>query len=277
MGSRMAAHLIESGHELTVYNRTDSAANSLVSLGAKKANTIEAALTSCELIISMLSTPEVVSEVFLSENGVLKYANKGVTWIDCSTVNPSFSVICRNAAKQQNIQFLDAPVAGSKPQAETGDLVFFVGGDLAVFEKHQEVLSSMGKKCIYIGQAGHGSAFKMVVNLMLAQSMITFSEAVQFGQAMGLDTDFLLKTIPYLPVAAPFTQLKSPLINEQNFEPQFPLEWMTKDLRLCLQTAAELNHPIELTEVTKKQFDEAMEAGMGRLDFSAIFQFLKPT
>ena len=133
----------------------------------------------------------------------------------------------------------------------------------------------MGKKIINIGQAGQGASFKMLVNIMLAQSMVIFSESVLLGEKMGIDREFLLNVIPNLVVSAPFTKFKADMIRSGDYEVQFPLEWMYKDLHLAAQTAYELQQPLYLANLTKEIFAEAGHKGMGRLDFAAIHKFLE--
>lgn len=115
----------------------------------------------------------------------------------------------------------------------------------------------------------------MLVNIMLAQSMLIFSEAVILGKKMGMDRDFLLDTLPNLVVSAPFTKFKAQMIKEGTYDVQFPLEWMYKDLQLAFISSYELQHPLYLANLTKEVYAEAVSQGMGRLDFAAIHQLIE--
>lgn len=174
MGSRMAANLLKNGVELTVFNRSKEPVKALEAQGAIVANNIKEAVEQADIIISMLSTPEVVEAVFLGESGALSHMKSNAIWLDSSTVNPSFSLKAKNAAEKANIRFMDAPVAGTKPHAENAELVFFVGGSSELLKEVQPYLDWMGKKVLHIGETGKGASFKMLVNIMLAQSMIVF-------------------------------------------------------------------------------------------------------
>ncbi len=275
MGSRMAANLLKNGVDITVYNRSKSPVDKLVAQGARKANSAKEAVAQADLVFSMLSTPEVVQSSFLGNNGVLANMKKGAIWADCTTVNPSFSQQAKKVADKNGIRFLDAPVAGTKPHAQNAELVFFVGAAQSLLEEVQPYLEMMGKKVIHLGKVGQGAAFKMLVNIMLAQSMVIFSEAVLLGEKLGIDKAFLLNTIPNLVVAAPFTKFKSAMVKADDYEVQFPLEWMYKDLHLAAVTAYENNQPLYLANVTKELFAEATKSGMGRLDFAAIHRYLE--
>lgn len=275
MGSRMAANLLKNGVDVTVYNRSKEPVNILLGKGAKTAATANEAAENADIVFSMLSTPEVVDYVFLLEDGVLSTMKKNAIWVDCSTVNPSFSIKSKEVADKFGIRFIDAPVAGTKPQAEHAQLAFFIGAEKSLLEEVEPYLNFMGAKVINIGEAGKGASFKMLVNIMLAQSMIIFSEAVLLGEKMGISKEFLLSVIPNLVVAAPFTKFKADMVREDNYEVQFPLEWMHKDLHLAAVTAYEMNQPLYLANVAKELFAEANKNGMGRLDFAAIHRYLE--
>ena len=175
MGSRMAANLIKNGQEITVFNRSKEPIAKLKNLGAKTAESANEAVKNADLVFSMLSTPEVVNQVFLSKNGALSSMRRGTIWVDCSTVNPSFSMTSKDSADAAGIHFIDAPVGGTKPHAENAELVFFVGAEKSLLEKVEPFLNFMGKKILHLGETGKGASFKMLVNIMLAQSMIIFS------------------------------------------------------------------------------------------------------
>jgi len=275
MGSRMAANLLKNGVELTVYNRSKEAVEQLKEQGAKAADTPKQAVAEADIVFSMLSTPEVVEALFLGDKGTLAAMKNGALWVDCSTVNPSFSRKAGEAAGRAGIHFLDAPVAGTKPHAENAELVFFLGGEQNLLETVRPYMEMMGRKVLHIGKVGQGASFKMLVNIMLAQSMAIFSESVLLGQKMGISKEFLLKAIPGLVVAAPFTGAKAAMIQKEDYEVQFPLEWMHKDLHLAATTAYELNQPLYLANLTKELFAEANNKGMGRLDFAAIHKYLE--
>ena len=142
-------------------------------------------------------------------------------------------------------------------------------------EQAQPYMEMMGQKVLHLGETGKGASFKMLVNAMLAQSMLIFSETVLLGEKMGLSKDFLLKVLPTLPVIAPFTQAKVEMIRSDDYEVMFPLELMHKDLHLAAITAYENNQPLYLANVAKELYAEANQKGMGRMDFAAIHKYLE--
>ena len=275
MGSRMAAHLAKKSVTLRVFNRTKTDLtfnkNEKVTIATSIQNVVEDA----DIVFSMLSTPEAVEAVFFGKKKALSTMKKNAIWVDCSTVNPSFSKKAHVEAASYGIRFLDAPVAGSKPQAENAALVFFVGGEKNTLNQVMPYLEMMGKKVVHIGETGQGASFKMIVNIMLGQSMLLFSEAVLLGEKMGISKTFLLDTLPNLVVSAPFTKFKAEAIKNDTYAVQFPLEWMYKDLQLATATAYEYRQPLFLANLTKELFAQAHSMGMGRLDFSAIYKYLE--
>lgn len=275
MGSRMAANLLKNGADLTVYNRTAKSTLPLKENGAKVADSAAEAVREADVVFSMLSTPQVVADVFWGEGNVLQAMKKGTWWLDCTTVNPSFSMQSKTEAEKAGIKFLDAPVSGSKSQAEGAELIFLVGSTEKNAREMDGFFNMMGKKTIYMGEIGKGASFKMIINMMMAQSMALFSEAVLLGDKMGISKEFLLETLPDLIVTPPFIKNKINNIAKGEYEVQFPLEWMHKDLHLAAISAYENNQPLYLANVAKEMFEGAKAKGMGRLDFSAIFKYLE--
>jgi 3-hydroxyisobutyrate dehydrogenase-like beta-hydroxyacid dehydrogenase len=176
---------------------------------------------------------------------------------------------------QNKLRFLDAPVAGTLPQARNAELVFFVGGDEKDVQEVSPLLDMMGKKTMHLGESTKGSAFKMLVNAMLAQSMLIFSETILLGEKMGFDSNFLLDVMPNLVVSAPFTKAKAQMIKADDYQVMFPLELMHKDLHLATTTAYEMQQPLLMANLAKELYANASKQGMGRLDFAAIHDYLK--
>jgi 3-hydroxyisobutyrate dehydrogenase-like beta-hydroxyacid dehydrogenase len=274
MGSRMAKNLLKNNARLTVFNRSINPMQELERLGASAAKSYGQAVQDADIVFTMLASPEVVEQVVLSETGFMTEMKDNAIWVDCSTVNPSFSLKESKVAKKHKIRFIDGPVAGTKPHADKGELVFFVGGEKDDLVEIEPFLKFMGNKIIHVGETGKGTSFKMLVNALLAQSMLAFSETLLLGEKLGLSKDFLLDTLPNLAVSAPFTKAKAEMIRADNYEVQFPLEWMHKDLHLVALTAYENDQPLCLANLAKELYANAKQGGLGREDFAAIYKFL---
>lgn len=275
MGSRMARNLLkDKSLSLTVANRSAEAVKALEAEGARGASSASEAARNADIVITMLSDPTVLEDVAFGDEGFVAAMQKGALWVNSSTVDPACTRQCANRANAAGVRFLDAPVAGTKQPAEDGTLTYLLGGDATDVEGARPLLELMGQKILHVGAAGQGSAFKMLVNALLAQSMLAYAETALLGEKFGFSRDFLMDTLPNLPVSAPFLQGKSELIREGNYEAQFPLELMHKDLHLLEQTAYEQNQPMYLANLAKTVFGSAKQAGRGREDFAAVFDFL---
>ena len=274
MGSRMVANLHKEGHELVVYNRTKSKAQALSVEGAMVVNSPSELAGRVDVIITMVSNPQAVRQVALETNGFLDQLKPGSIWIDCSTVNPSFTRQMAAESSRQNIRFLDAPVTGSKGPAAAGELVFFVGGEDTDLQQCNPYFYAMGRKVIHVGPAGSGAAMKMVFNLLLGNAMASFVEGMSLGRSMGLSQEQIFEVLIGSHVLAPFIALKKDKITAGNFEADFPLRWMQKDLHLAALCGYENEIALPLTNTAKELYAQAKNQGLVDLDFAAIYRLM---
>jgi 3-hydroxyisobutyrate dehydrogenase-like beta-hydroxyacid dehydrogenase len=275
MGSRMAVNLAKFGHQLYVYNRTkDKAKNILSERILWKDYPSQVALES-EVLITMLSAPDAVREMALGDNGFLDSLERGSFWMDCSTVNPSFSLEMAGLALERGIHFLDAPVGGSRIPAEKGELIFFIGGEEGDVQKCEPLFQAMGKKHIHLGGHGSGTSLKIVFNLLLGHAMAAFAEGMALGVSLGLDKKKLLDILVPSYVEPPFMELKKAKLEQNDYRTDFPLKWMHKDLQLASQTAFEQGIALPGVNVIKEIFQLASQSGYAEKDFSVIFQYFQ--
>jgi 3-hydroxyisobutyrate dehydrogenase/glyoxylate/succinic semialdehyde reductase len=276
MGSRMAANLAKAGNNLFVFNRTkDKAEHLLKSENVKWMESPKETAKQASVMITMLSDPEVVKATALGENGFLDGLKKDAVWIDCSTVNPSFSLEMSREAQKREVHFIDAPVAGSIGPAERGELLFLIGGDAEIIKKYEPLFNAMGKKIIHAGDNGKGTSLKLIINLLLGEAITAFAEGMTLGEQLGLDKKLLLDVLLESSVVAPFIKLKRSKFESGKFDPEFPLKHMLKDFNLALQTAIENKLELESLDSSASLFNEAVEMGYGEDDFSGIYQFIK--
>ncbi|WP_299605645.1 NAD(P)-dependent oxidoreductase [uncultured Aquimarina sp.] len=274
MGSRMAANLQKKGYDLVVYNRTKEKAKHLLQNGATWATSPKEVAKETDVIITMLSTPEVVREVAIGNQGFLSSLKDNSIWLNCSTVNPSFTKEMDIISKEFRVRYLDAPVAGTKAPAENGELLFLVGGDTASVNEVSPLLTIMGKKTLHLGKVGKGAAMKMLINQLLGQSMVAFAEAMVMGEAMELEKETLFNVLLNTPVVAPFISNLRQKLENSDYEANFPLKWIQKDLHLSSISAYENNVAAPNLNSTKEIFAQAKQQGYGNLDFSAVYEFL---
>ena len=274
MGSRMAFNLLSAGNDLVIHNRTREKADALLEKGAKWAESPAELAKSADILITMLSTPEAVTEVATGDQGFLNALPKEALWVNCTTVDPDFARQMANMAKAREVCYLDAPVAGTKGPAGSGDLVFLVGGKTKDISKCQPLFDCMGKKTVHLGDAGQGSSMKMLFNLMLGCTMAAFSEARVLGESFGFSSETLANVLLEAPVAAPFLKIKHALIDKKDFEAHFPLCWMRKDLHLAADAAYKKGVALPALNAVKELYGLAEKQGLGNNDFAAVYQLL---
>jgi len=274
MGSRMAMNLLKNGVELSVHNRTKSKTDELLEQGAVWKESPAKLAKDCDIMFTMLSTPGAVGEVAFGRNGFVETMKEEALWVDCSTVNPSFTRMVAASLQNQNKRFVDAPVAGSLKPAEKGELVFLVGGEQKDFEEIESMLEYMGKAIHHMGPAGKGASAKMVVNSMLGQALVAFSEAIALGKSLDLDTEKLFEILIDGPLTAPFIGLKQYKLKNSEYSPEFPLKWMHKDLNLATWSAYENNCILPSLNASKELYGGAKANDMGDLDMSAVYDYI---
>jgi 3-hydroxyisobutyrate dehydrogenase-like beta-hydroxyacid dehydrogenase len=274
MGSRMAANLLKADHELNIYNRTREKAKALIKEGAQWCDTPAQLAANADILFTMLAHPEAIGQVAFGEDGYLENMKSDSIWVDCSTVNPSFAKAMAAEAQKRQIRYVDAPVMGTKKPAGEGQLVFYAGGKKEDVEILKPFFEIMGKAVKHVGDQGMGASFKMVANLLVAQNILMFSEAVALGRALGFSQEMLFDMLLGGPLAAPYLSLKKPKIEEGIYEADFPLKWMHKDLHLVTLTAYEKGVALPTTNAAKEVFSQAKQSGLGEKDFVAIFDYL---
>ena len=178
------------------------------------------------------------------------------------------------AAAARQVRFVDAPVTGSAAVAADGKLVFWVGAEPADLETIRPVLLCMGNKIVHAGGHGAGTSMKMVINLLLGTGMAAFAEAMALGEGLGISREMLFDSLLGMPAVAPFLALKREKIESGNYEAEFPLRWMQKDMHLASVSAYESGVAMPLTNAAKELYQLAMREGHAIQDFSAIYDYL---
>ena len=274
MGSRMAANLQTRGYNLVVFNRTRDKAEALLRGGATWGKTPVDVADQADILFTMLANPETVEAVALGTEGFLRALRPGAIWVNSSTVNPSFARRMTEEARANGVRYLDAPVTGSKDAAAGAQLLFLVGGDATDLEVCRPLLSSMGTRIVHVGAHGLGSALKMVNNLLGAVSMAAFAEGAALGQALGVPRQTIFDTLLGGPMVAPVVAAKRAKIEREDYEADFSMRWMQKDLHLASISGYEAGVPMPVVNVTKELYRLAMREGYADQDYGAIFAFL---
>ncbi|KQN99077.1 NAD(P)-dependent oxidoreductase [Paenibacillus sp. Leaf72] len=272
MGMGMAANLLRKGYSVTVYNRTPGKAAALIELGATEALTPAEAAAGNDVVITMISNDQAVRDVYYGENGIFSAVRSGTVLIDSSTISPSLARELAATAEQKGASFLDAPVTGSKPAADAGTLVFMIGGSKAVLDANDDILLAMGGKLIYMGLNGSGSIAKLAHNTIVGINVVALTEGMAIAASGGLDSNAFLELVQAGSASSKSAELKGPKLINANYDVQFSLELMLKDLKLSSVLSDSLRVPTPLLESAKSMFQVGESMGLSELDMCAVAQ-----
>jgi len=271
MGSRMAANLVNAGHEVTVWNRT---AGKRVE-GARVAVSPAEAASGAEVVWTCVSDTAAVERVLFAKDGVASAPLEGKVVVDSSTISPSASREFAGRIRQRGADFIDAPVTGSKAGAEARQLIFIVGGEETAIARVQPLFEAMGKSVLRMGGNGMGCSAKLAMNLMIALIYEGFAEALTLATKLGVDTQALVSLIQASMVRSGVVDYKLPFVLRRDFSPNFPLRLMHKDIHLMLDAAKEARVKLPALETVDEVYEVAHEEGQDELDYSATLMLLE--
>jgi 3-hydroxyisobutyrate dehydrogenase-like beta-hydroxyacid dehydrogenase len=271
MGRSMAANMAKAGHEVTVWNR--SAGKEVE--GARSAASPAEAARGAEVVWMCVSDTKAVESVLFGAQGVNESLAEGMIIVDSSTISPSATRQFAERVRARGVQYVDAPMTGSKAGAASGTLTFMIGGEEAVIAKLQPLFAAMGKKFFRMGETGKGQAAKLVMNLQIALIYEGFAEALTLATKLGVDVNALVPLIQASMVNSGVVEYKAPFVLKRDFSPNFPLRLMHKDLKLALEAAKELRVRLPGLETVEEIYDVADEDGHGDLDYSATLTLLE--
>jgi 3-hydroxyisobutyrate dehydrogenase-like beta-hydroxyacid dehydrogenase len=271
MGQPMAANLVKAGHEVAVWNR--SAGKQLP--GARAAATPRDAAQGAEVVWMCVSDTAAVEQVLFGENGVEGALQPGMIVVDSSTIAPSATREFARRVRERGVEYVDAPVTGSKAGAEAGQLIFMAGGNEATIEKLKPLWTAMGKDLFHMGDVGLGQAAKLGMNLMIALIYEGFAEALALTGKLGVKPDALIPLIQASMVRSGVVEYKAPFVLRRDFSPNFPLRLMHKDIQLMLDAAKEQRVKLPGLETVAEIYDIAAEEGQDDLDYAATLTLLE--
>jgi 3-hydroxyisobutyrate dehydrogenase/2-hydroxy-3-oxopropionate reductase len=271
MGRPMASNLVKAGHEVTVWNRT---AGKEVE-GARVATSPAEAARGAEVVWMAVSDTKAVETVLFGAQGVQESLTAGMTIVDSSTISPSATRKFADRLRGRGVQYVDAPMTGSKVAAENGTLIFIVGGDEAAVEGLKPLFAAEGKQFFRMGETGKGQAAKLAMNLQIALIYEGFAEALTLATKLGVDPATLLPVIQASMVRSGVVDYKAPFVMKRDFSPNFPLRLMHKDIRLTLEAAKEVRVKLPALETVEEIYEMATEDGHQDLDYAATIALLE--
>lgn len=271
MGSRMAKRLVAAGHDVTVWNRTSTPCRQAANEGALFASSPRAAAMGADIVFSMVRDDVASRFVWLDEDkGALASMSKRSIAIECSTLTVGWVKELARRAEQRMVSFLDAPVAGSRPQAEAGQLIFFVGGKKEAVARAAPFLEAMGQVSHHVGPTGSGATVKLAVNALFALQVAGFAELIGMMKALGLDLPRAVEVIGSTPVASPAAKGAAASMLAGQFAPLFPVELVHKDLAYVDETAGLAQTRTPLASAAHEVMAEAIAKGYGDDNLTGI-------
>ena len=271
MGRPMAANLVKAGNEVAVWNRTPGKDVE----GARAAESPADAASGAEVVWMCVSDTKAVETVLFGPQGVEStIARARSSWTPArSLLRPNISL--RSGCEAKGVDYVDAPVTGSKVAAEAGSLIFMAGGDEAVLAKLDPLFNAMGKQVFRMGETSKGQAAKLVMNLQIALIYEGFAEALTLATKLGVNIDSLLPLIQASMVKSGVVEYKAPFVLKRDFTPNFPLRLMLKDIHLALDAAKEARVKLPALETVEEVYEMAAEEGHQDLDYAATLTLLE--
>lgn len=276
MGYPMAGHLKKGGHEVTVYNRTSTKAEAWVKEhGGKMAATPAAAAHDADIVFCCVGADQDLYAVTTGTDGAFSGMKAGSIFVDNTTASADAARTLDGAARELGLHMIDAPVSGGQAGAENGKLTVMCGGEADIFDKAMPIISCYAAKVILIGASGAGQLTKMVNQICIAGLVQGLSEAINFGQRADLDMDKVLDVISG--GAAQSWQMvnRGSTMAADEFEFGFALDWMIKDLGMCMSEAKKNGSSLPVTALVAQYYAQLSDRGFGRNDTSALIKLLR--
>jgi len=275
MGRGMASNLLKAGFPLTVYNRTRAKAEPLAAQGATIASTAAEAAKGADVVISILADDNASRAAWLGKDGALAAMSPGSVVVECGTLSPDWIAELDRETKARGIGLVEAPVTGSRPQAEAGQLTFLCGTDEATLEKVRSVLEAMSKAIIHFGPVGSGGLVKLINNFLCGVQVASFAEALAWIERTNLNRTQVLEFLKSGAAGSGIFAAMTDRMTARTYEVNFLLRLLNKDLRYAEAAAAQRGISLSTAVTSEKLFDNAEQQGLGEKDMSAVVEVLR--
>ena len=271
MGRPMATNLVKAGHDVTVWNRTPGRDVE----GAASASTPAEAVKDKEAVWVCVSDTMAVQQVLFGAQGAAEGLSSGTIVVDSSTIAPSASLGIMEGLQERGCEFLDAPMTGSKVAAESGQLIFMVGGNPANIERTEPLFRAMGKQVIHMGDNGKGLVAKLAQNMNIVFIYEGLCESLTLAKKLGVPPEKMFELIQASMIRSGVAEYKQPFILNQDFSPNFPLRLMHKDIHLMLDTGKDSGVDLPGLKKIDEIYEEAKAAGLDEMDYAATITLLE--
>ncbi len=271
MGSRMARHLINSDHTVTLWNRSTAATLEFLDSSATVAASPEQAVAEADVVFCMVRDDTASRDVWLSRyGGALAAMKTTAIGVECSTLSVPYVRELGEAFAAQGKAFLEAPLAGSRPQAEQQQLIFLAGGEPTTLATVQPLLLTMGANVHHAGSIGSGATVKLMVNALLGTQLALMGELIGFAAQADVDPEVAVKIVSATPVCSPALKVSAAAMLNGQFAPAFPIDLVAKDFSLLMQS--QNTQPLPLSQSTQTIYQAAVKEGFGQDNITGIVQ-----
>ncbi len=276
MGYPMAGHLQAAGHDVTVFNRTAAKAEAWVAEhGGSMAATPRAAAEGAEFVMTCVGNDDDLRSVCTGADGAFSGMSQSTTLVDHTTVSAKVTRELYAAAKDQGLGFVDAPISGGQAGAENGVLSIMCGGDQSVYDAAEPIMQVYSKICRRIGESGAGQMTKMSNQIAIAGLVQGLSEALHFAEKAGLDGRAVVEVISQGAAGSWQMANRYETMLDDHFDHGFAVDWMRKDLGICLDTANETGASLPVTALVDQFYKDVQKLGGGRWDTSSLLKRLR--
>ena len=275
LGNAVGLHLLDSGFELTVYNRTKEKTKHLENKGAKVVDSPKQVAENSKLVITIVKDANAVSEVSFEKNGIIEGSHDELTVADMSTINPSESKRISEKFQENGIVKLDIPVMGGPNVAISGDLVVMASGDREAFEKFKRVFETIGNKVFFVGESSSAHSVKLAMNLQIAMLALSISEGITLMRGSEIDPKVFLDILNSTYFKTGMSENKAYKMNEDRFDATFTLENLKKDINTITETAYSYGIKLPMIKKAEELYQNAVERGFGKLDYTGILAYIK--
>ncbi|MDE3239395.1 MAG: NAD(P)-dependent oxidoreductase [Paracoccaceae bacterium] len=276
MGFPMAGHLVKAGHEVTVYNRSCTKASDWVGKhGGRSAATPAEAAAGAQFVMACVGNDDDLRSVCLGETGAFAGMAKGAVFVDHTTVSARVTRELSAVAAGQGLGFVDAPISGGQAGAENGVLSVMCGGTEGDYARAEPIIAAYSRICRRIGESGAGQMAKMMNQICIAGLVQGLSEALRFGEKAGLDGKAVVEVISQGAAGSWQMANRHATMLDGKFDHGFAVDWMRKDLGICLETADEIGAPLPVTALVDQFYKDVQAMGGNRWDTSALIERLR--
>ena len=275
LGNAVALHLLDSGFEVTVFNRNKDKTIQTKEKGAIVVNSPAEVAEKSDLIVIVVKDADAVNEVSFGENGIIRSKKEGLIVADMSTIDPSESKKISEKFEEFHINKLDIPVMGSPNVAITGDLVMMVSGNRESFEECKSIFEKIASKVFFLGDKGIAHSIKLAMNLQITMLALALSEGITLVKKSGVDPKIFLEVLNSTYFKTGMSENKAFKMIDGKYEPTFTLENLKKDISTMTNSAKFLGIELPMIKKAEEVYENAMNEGLGKIDYTGIIEYIK--